>query len=288
MNVTIIGIGLIGGSIALHLKASGKAKKITGVDRNENHLKEALQLGIIDESAPLENALEKTDLVIIAIPVNAARELTPKILDQIGENTVVMDMGSTKAGICAQIQNHPKRKNFVATHPIAGTENTGPKAAFNGLFTNKVSIICDRDKSAEQAIRVVEDLYNSIPMRLIYMDAEEHDMHIAYVSHLSHISSFTLGLTVLDMEKNEKNIFNMAGSGFASTVRLAKSSPDMWAPIFEQNTSNVSTALGIYIEKLKLFKQYIDQKNIEKIRELMIEANQIRRILDGIELAVKA
>lgn len=280
MTITIIGTGLIGGSMALKLKKEGFAKHIIGVDKNEKHLKEAKVLGVIDEYRDLETAVGLSDVVIIAVPVNFSAGLLVQTLFMISDTTTVIDVGSTKAAICQKINNHPKRKNFVATHPIAGTENTGPSAAFAELFTDKVGIICDHDKSSDKALEVTKRLYAALSMRLIHMDSKDHDLHIAYVSHLSHISSFTLGLTVLEIEKNEKNIFDMAGSGFASTVRLAKSSPDMWAPIFEQNAGNISEALGAYIEKLKLFKAVIDNRETEKAHELMQQANDIRRILE--------
>lgn len=279
MIVTVIGTGLIGGSMALKLREQGIAERVIGVDKSNEHLKEAMSRGIIDESADLDDAVKASGLVIIAIPVNLAPEMLWNVLDIIEPNTFVMDVGSTKEGICAKVSNHTNRGNYVATHPIAGTENTGPSAAFSDLFTDKVNIICDKEKSSKEALDTVKKVYGALSMRIIYMDSTEHDLHIAYVSHLSHISSFTLGLTVLEIEKNEKNIFNMAGSGFASTVRLAKSSPDMWAPIFEQNANNISDALGVYIEKLKLFKSVIDSHDMKKAHELIEQANDIRRIL---------
>lgn len=265
--------------MALKLREQGIAERVIGVDKSKEHLKEAMSRGVIDESADLNDAVKASGLVIIAIPVNIAPEMLLNVLDIIEPNTFVMDVGSTKEGICAKVSNHTNRRNYVATHPIAGTENTGPSAAFPDLFTDKVNIICDKEKSSKEALDTVKKVYAALSMRIIYMDSTEHDLHIAYVSHLSHISSFTLGLTVLEIEKNEKNIFNMAGSGFASTVRLAKSSPDMWAPIFEQNANNISDALGVYIEKLKLFKSVIDSHDMKKAHELIEQANDIRRIL---------
>ncbi len=265
--------------MALKLKASGIAGKILGLDKGKEHLQQAKARGIIDEEANLESAVKESNLVIVAVPVDAAADMLVQVLDLIGNDTVVMDVGSTKANICAKVREHPKRKNFVATHPIAGTENTGPDAAFADLFNDKVSIICDKQLSSEKALQTVEKIYAALSMRIIFMDSKEHDLHIAYVSHLSHISSFTLALTVLEIEKNEKNIFDMAGSGFASTVRLAKSSPAMWAPIFDQNANNLSAALNVYIEKLNQFKSVIDNHNSAKAFELMEQANDIRRIL---------
>jgi len=197
---------------------------------------------------------------------------------------VVVDMGSTKNGICQLVKDHKNRNAFVASHPIAGTEHTGPSAAINGLFSGNVAIICNPEQSGEHALKRIEEMYRLLEMKVIHMDSVEHDEHIAYVSHLSHISSFALGNTVLEIEKDEKSIFNMAGSGFESTVRLAKSAPSMWAPIFEQNQENISTALETYIEKLKEFKELIDSKDVKALALLMSEANEVRRVLDGIEL----
>ena len=281
MNITIIGTGLIGGSIAIGLR--GFQTHIIGVDINEEHANQALKLGIVDGILTLDNAIKVSDLIIVAIPVDSARKLLPEILYKINEDTVVTDMGSTKAGICENIRNHPKRKNFVASHPIAGTENSGPQAAFQLLLTDKLTIICEKELSADFALKTVEKMYHILNMKIIYMTAEAHDLHIAYVSHLAHIVSFTLGLTVLEIEKDEEKIFDMAGSGFASTVRLSKSSPEMWAPIFAQNSKNLSKALDIYIDKLCQFKQAIENKDKTITSKLMKDANDIRRILDGIK-----
>lgn len=287
MIATVIGIGLIGGSMAMDLRKAGVVSKIIGVDRNADHLKEAISLGIIDESADLAAAVKQSDLVILAIPVDAARHLLIDVLDLVEDGTTVIDLGSSKLGICQASKDHPKRKQYVACHPIAGTEFSGPSAAFNGLYTGKVNIICNQEESDEKAVAVAQKVFEAVGMNIIYMDAEEHDRHIAYVSHLSHVTSFTLGLTVLDIEKNEKNIFNMAGSGFASTVRLAKSSADMWAPIFEQNSENLLEALDAYIDKLQVFRTAIEEKNKNQTHELITAGNEIRRILDGIELKNK-
>lgn len=282
MIVTVIGVGLIGGSAALALKDSGFASKIIGVDNNQENIRKALDLKIIDESMSLESAIKSSNLVIVAIPVNVTTNVLLNVLDNINPETVVTDMGSTKKSICKVVETHPNRKNFVASHPIAGTEHSGPEAAFKELFIKKIGIICDQEMSESFAVKLVEDMYKALQMRMIYMDSESHDLHIAYVSHLSHISSFALGITVLDKEKDESTIFNLAGSGFESTVRLAKSSPEMWAPIFEQNADNISDALGQYIRQLENFKSYIDKKEYNECFKLMRTANEIRRVLDGI------
>jgi len=281
MNITIVGVGLIGGSIAMKLK--GFQTKIIGVDINKQHADEAVKLGLVDAILPLEEAVKISDLVVVCIPVDASCKILPVILDNVGYSTVVVDMGSTKVSVCNAIRNHPNRKNLVASHPIAGTENSGPSAAIPTLFDNKVTIICEQDLSSASALDLITHMYCLLKMRIIYMDPESHDRHIAFVSHLSHITSFALGLTVLEIEKNEENIFNMAGSGFASTARLAKSSPEMWAPIFRQNAENISMALEAYIANLKRFKDMIDSRDSTGTYNLMKEANDIRRILEGIK-----
>jgi len=278
MKITIIGLGLIGGSMALDLKTRSFCSRVIGVDADSEHCKKAIELGIADEIKPLEESLQ-SDIIILCIPVSEIAKLLPSILDAIGENTVVMDVGSTKYQICKAVKNHPKRKQFVATHPIAGTENSGPAAAFRNLFDNKICILCV-DDSALWVVERVSQLYEALNMKLIFMNADEHDKHVAYVSHLSHISSFALAATVLGMEKNTSTIFDLAGSGFASTARLAKSSPDMWAPIFEHNSKYVSKALGTYIKQLAKFKKYIDKKNTKATYEMMRKANAIRKVLE--------
>ncbi len=283
MHITVIGVGLIGGSLALALKENGFADRVTGIDQNKNNAEKALELGIIDSIGDMDTALKESELVIVSIPVSTTTNVLSKILDKIGKNTVVTDMGSTKKAICEAIANHPNRKNFVASHPIAGTEHSGPQAAFKELFNNKIAIICDREKSSDFAVELIEDMYKKLNMQLINMDSVSHDLHVAYVSHLSHISSFALGITVLDKERDESAIFNLAGSGFESTVRLAKSSPEMWAPIFEQNKKNVSEALGEYIKQLQIFKSFIDNDDVGNLSNLMRTANEIRRVLDGMK-----
>ena len=282
MKITVIGLGLIGGSMTLDLKARKFATHIMGVDNNPEHCKKALELGIVDEISPLQRGIEgdclKSDIIILAVPVTETVKLLPHILDQIGEDTVVMDAGSAKNEIGKAIKKHPKRKQFVGTHPIAGTENSGPTAAIHNLFDNKICILCV-DESALWAVERITELYEALNMKLLFMKADEHDMHVAYVSHISHISSFALATTVLEIEKNTSTIFDLAGSGFASTVRLAKSSPDMWAPIFEHNSKYVSKALGTYIKHLTKFKKNIDKKNSKGTHEAMTKANAIRKIL---------
>ena len=280
-QVSIIGVGLIGGSFALDLRHHIPEVCITGIDHNETHLTEALSLGIVDKTGDL-NTLVTADLVVLAIPVNAALKVLPKVLDLISDQAVVIDMGSTKEAICKVVSKHPRRGQFLATHPIAGTEFSGPSAAIQGLFKNKTNIICEVEKTLPALGEAVITVFKTIGMHLRFMAAKDHDKHIAYVSHLSHISSFMLGKTVIEKEKNERNIFDMAGSGFESTVRLAKSSPDMWTPIFEQNKINVIETLTEYIQNLNQFKAYMEKDDFEAVHNEMKNTNHIIQILKGI------
>jgi prephenate dehydrogenase len=284
MRTTIIGLGLIGGSIAIDLRKAGLATKLIGVEQNVDNAKRALEIGLVDEILPLEKAVVQTDLIITAIPVSAIRTVVVKVLDLVDEHTIIIDTGSTKSMICKSIADHAKRAQFVAVHPLAGTENSGPDAAFSGLFQQKTNIICEQEKSSAKALSLADKVFSMLGMRTIFMDPIEHDKHVAYVSHLSHVSAFLLGQTVMDIEKDEKNIFNLAGSGFASTVRLAKSSPDMWAPIFEQNAEYLSQALLEYIMHLQKFQYYLMKRDVKELHRIMKDANRIRNVLEGIEL----
>ncbi|MDX1629064.1 MAG: prephenate dehydrogenase [Fulvivirga sp.] len=287
MKVTIIGTGLIGGSMALDLKKRRFASQVIGVDNNTTHLAKSLELGIIDEAMELEEAVPESDLVIVATPVDSIPATLQKVLDQVSPEAVVLDVGSIKEKICQAADQHPNRAQFVACHPIAGTEYSGPEAAHYYLFDGKINIITDASRSKQESLDVVNKVFDTLKMNTIHMDAHEHDRHIAYVSHLSHITSFTLGLTVLDIEKDEESIFNMAGSGFASTVRLAKSSPDMWTPIFHENSKNLVKAIDAYVDKLKHFKKMIEEKDQKGTHRAIQASNEIERILDGIALKDK-
>lgn len=280
MKITVIGLGLIGGSMALDLRKAGLVTELAGVDLNADHAMKAVELGLVDKVLPEDKALADADLVIMAIPVNAACALLSPVLDAVKKGAVVIDTGSTKGLICKSVTNHPNRKQLVAAHPLAGTENSGPAAALERLFRNKTNIICEADKSSEEALAVAQKVFDALGMKTIFMDPVEHDRHVAYVSHLSHVSSFLLGQTVLDIEKDEKNIFDLAGSGFASTVRLAKSSPDMWAPIFEQNAEYLSQALVEYIMHLQKFHYHLMKRDTKELHRIMSKANEIRRVLD--------
>ena len=281
-NVYVIGVGLIGGSFALDIKKLYPECDIYGIDTNKQHIEEALELGVIDKEASISD-LDKAEFVIIAIPVDAALKVLPQVLDHVSDDAIVFDAGSTKEDICLEVKNHPKRRNYLAAHPIAGTEFSGPKAAIYGLYTNKTNIICEVEDTAFKLQEKALKLFSDLGMRIRYMNPKAHDKHIAYVSHLSHISSFMLGKTVIDKEKNERDIFDMAGSGFESTVRLAKSSPAMWTPIFEQNKTNVIETLDEYISNLKHFKKLMEEENFEAVYKEMEETNHIKQILNGIK-----
>lgn len=280
-NVYVIGVGLIGGSMALDIKALHSELIIFGIDTNEAHLEEAIQLKVIDSKATYSD-LKQADLVILSIPVDTAVIELPKILDLISDTCLVLDVGSTKMDICKAVEKHQKRRNFLAAHPISGTEFSGPKAAIHNLYKNKTNIICEVEKTAFKLQEKALKLFAEIGMRIRYMNPEAHDKHIAYVSHLSHISSFMLGKTVIEKEKNERDIFDMAGSGFESTVRLAKSSPEMWTPIFKQNKANVVEILNEYIQNLIQFKEFMEADDFEEIYNEMKNTNHIKDILNGI------
>ena len=281
MNVFVIGIGLIGGSLARDIRKHYPEARIFCIDLNPDHLQEALDLGLIDEASDYER-LSGADLAILTIPVDAMVKELPLVLDQVGEETLVLDAGSTKAEICQHVADHPKRRNYLSCHPIAGTEFSGPAAALEGLFDGKTNIICEVEKTAFKLQEYGLEVFGKLGMRIRYMNPEAHDKHIAYVSHLSHISSFMLGKTVIEKEKNERDIFDMAGSGFASTVRLAKSSPEMWTPIFKQNKTNVIETLEEYINNLNHFKELMKQDDFEAIFNEMKNTNYIKDILNGI------
>lgn len=281
MKIGIIGIGLIGGSMSKDLKKALPEAEVFGLDHNPEHLETALKLNIIDKIGE-ESMLERADLIFLAIPVDAAVKILPDLLNKIKDDALVIDAGSTKSLICSSVSQHQKRRNFLACHPIAGTEYSGPEAAIEGLYEGKTNIICEVEKTAFKLQEKALDLFSRIGMRIRYMNPEAHDKHIAYVSHLSHISSFMLGKTVIEKEKNERDIFDMAGSGFESTVRLAKSSPDMWTPIFEQNKVNVIETLEEYIQNLEAFKEKLLVNDMEGIYKEMENTNKIKEILKGI------
>lgn len=278
MTVTIIGIGLIGGSLALSLKEKGIADVIIGVDKNPANVRKALDLKLIDRADSLENAVKTSDLVFLAIPVDAILDVLPQVLDLV-KDQVVVDLGSTKSKILDAVRDHPNRGRLVAAHPMAGTEYSGPEAAVKDLFKGKTMVLCDVKKSDEDAFEAVEGLIDALQMRSFFMNATEHDVHTAYVSHISHITSFALALTVLEKEKEEGHIFELASGGFESTVRLAKSSPDMWVPVFKQNRENVLDVLEEHIRQLQNMKTLLEKEDYEAFYKLIQRSNRIRKII---------
>ena len=278
MKAAIIGVGLIGGSMALAFKEKGLASKLIGVDNNADHARQALLSGLVDEMLSLEEAISVADVIILAVPVNAAIQLLPVILDKV-ENAVVMDVGSTKEGILKSIKHHAKKDRYVATHPMWGTEYSGPEAAVKGAFVNKATVICNKEDVAPDALYTVENIYRRLGMHIIYMTAQDHDVHVAYVSHISHITSFALANTVLEKEREEDTIFELASGGFESTVRLAKSNPSMWAPIFMENRENVLDVLNEHISQLRKFKACLEKENYVYLKQLIEQANTIKRII---------
>ncbi len=277
-GVTIVGTGLIGGSFALVLKDKGLTCRVIGVDNNKEHQKKSLELGIVDEVLPLKEAITKSKLIVLAVPVDALDKMLPAVLDEV-EDQVVMDMSSIKENVIDLVADHPKRRRFVASHPMWGTEYSGPEAAVKNAFANKAAVICDAENSDADALALVINLYIQIGMHLIYMDARAHDLHAAYISHISHITSFALANTVLEKEKEEDAIFELASAGFESTVRLAKSNAATWVPIFKQNRENVLDVLNEHISQLRKFKSCLEKENYEYLEELIEHANGIRRIL---------
>ena len=280
-KIYIIGIGLIGGSFALEIKKIFPDSNIIGIDNSKENLDQAINLGIIDAIGSIDD-ITNPFMILLAIPVKSIINILPNILDKSTQDTIVIDFGSTKNSICKSVTNHKNRSNFVAAHPIAGTEFSGPNAAHYGLFDNKNIIICEHEKSNDNIINTALEIFSKMKMIVSYMDSISHDKHIAYVSHLSHLSSFMLGKTVMDEEESEKNIFDMAGSGFESTVRLAKSSPKMWADIFDDNKANVLKSLSDYINNLELIKDLIESNKFEELESQLKKTNYIKKILKGI------
>lgn len=278
MTICILGIGHIGGSIAIDLKERGFADHIIGVDARQENLDKAIRRRLIDSDATLAEALAKADVIVVSVPVSAMMTLLPELLDRV-DRQVVIEVGSTKARLLEPVRNHPKRGRLVATHPMAGTEYSGPEAAIPRLFDGKCAVFCDTEHSDPDAVEVANQLYEALGMRVVHLGADEHDMHAAYVSHISHISSFALALTVLAKEKDSNQIFELASTGFSSTVRLAKSSPEMWSPIFEQNRDNVLDVLDEYISTLSNFRTLLIKKDFKKFHQMMEDANQIGKII---------
>ena len=279
MKIAVVGLGLIGGSMALVLREKGFATKVFGVDNQQEHTQKALELGIVDEIVNLEQAIASSDLVILSVPVTVCTTLLPQVLDQV-THQVVLDTGSTKTSLLEAVKGHANRGRYIATHPMWGTEFSGPQSATLDAFSGRANVICNAAESDKDALATVEHLYTLLGMYNVYMDGKDHDVHVAYVSHISHITSFALANTVLEKEREENAIFELASAGFESTVRLAKSSPAMWMPIFKQNKENVLDVLNEHITQLRKFKSCIEKENWEYLTELMEHANKIKHVLD--------
>lgn len=281
MTITIVGLGLIGGSMALSLKKNHFVDTLIGVDNNPLHTAKAIELGLVDSVASLEIAVAQSDIIIVATPVNTLTSILPQILDLITDNQVVIEVGSTKSPVIEAIKNHPNRPNFVATHPMAGTEFSGPEAAIQHLFDSKMCVLCDVQDSKPELVEIIKKMYaDGLKMNIIFMESSAHDVHTAYISHISHICSFALASTVLAKEKDEESIFNLASTGFESTVRLAKSNPETWIPIFKQNQENIIDVLDEYITTLLKFKGLMISDSYDKFKECLVQANDIKRILN--------
>lgn len=276
--VTIIGVGLIGGSLAMRLKEKGIAQRIIGVDNNPNHLKTALELGLVDDVMALDEAIPLSDVIIFAIPVDATMSVLPMVLDKV-DKQIVIDLGSTKGAMVNLIKNHPSRKRFVAAHPMWGTEYSGPEAAVKGAFEFKTVIVCNAEESDSRALDWAKEMFSTIGMNIMEMSAEAHDIHAAYISHIAHITSFALANTVLEKEHEDQAIFALASAGFESTVRLAKSNPQMWVPILKQNKENILDVLNEHITQLRKFKSCLEKENWDYLKQLMEQANKIKRII---------
>jgi prephenate dehydrogenase len=278
-TVTIVGVGLISGSFSLALKRQGLAKKVIGVSRTQASAQRAIDLGLIDEALPLEEAVKQSDFIYVAIPVDVTIPMMQQIMDLVTDQQIVADAGSTKHALCDALTGHPMRHRFIATHPMWGTEYSGPEAAVHDAFAGRACVICEKEKTDAGVVEKIEQIYKLLGMHIIYMDADSHDMHAAYVSHISHITSFALANTVLEKEKEEDTIFELAGGGFESTVRLAKSNPAMWVPIFMQNRENVLDVLNEHISQLRKFKACLEKENYAYLQELIEHANTIRKII---------
>lgn len=283
MKVTVIGLGLIGGSMAIDLKRKGFAEEILGVEAEPVNAAAAEKIGLVDRVVSFEEGVDEGDVIVVAVPVGIAVRMLPEILTVFEKKQyktkVVMDVCSTKEQLARVAHYHPMRSCYVASHPMAGTEYSGPWAAMPGLFDSHACIICDAEESSPRAVQIVEELYKTLNMRTIYMGSSNHDVHTAYISHISHVTSFALALTVLEKEKDEKHIFDLASGGFSSTVRLAKSSPDMWTPILSQNRENILRVMDTYIDKMNAFRKAIAEGDEDAVRTLIEDANRIRRII---------
>ena len=280
MKATVIGLGRIGGSFSLSLKEKGLCDVVTGIEHSPSNAQKALELGLVERIVTIDEAIAESDLIVLATPVDTIPIMATKILNRISEKQIVMDMGSTKEELCELISQHPRRNRFVATHPMWGTEHSGPEAAVEGAFAGCNTVICEAEHSDKEAVAEVERIFRTIGMDIMYMPAAKHDTHAAYVSHISHITSFILATTVLEKERESDTILDLAGGGFESTVRLAKSSPEMWIPILMQNKYNILDVLREYIHQLEIFRKALEKDNDIELRQTIERANTIRKILD--------
>lgn len=280
MNICIIGLGLIGGSFALAVRKHSLAERIYGVEASPRNAAKALELGLVDEIIDFERVADSADIIVLSTPVDTIPQLAIKLLNRVNKGQIVLDMGSTKEELCEIISQHPQRNRFVATHPMWGTEHSGPEAAVEGAFVGCNTVLCEVERSDAEAVATVEEIFTTIGMKIMRMSPAQHDLHAAYVSHISHITSFILATTVLEKERESETILNLAGGGFESTVRLAKSSPDMWIPILTQNKYNVLDVLREYIHQLEIFRKALERDNLSEIRQTIERANTIRKILD--------
>ncbi len=289
MIITIVGLGLIGGSIAKELNNRSLGTiQVYGVDKNPSHGEKAVELKLVEKVISMEEALAESEVMIIATPVNIIEKILPHILDNLSDNQVAIDVGSTKSDICLAVKDHPNRKRFVAAHPLAGTEFSGPEAAILNLFHGKKNIICEKEKSEPEALEKALKVFEFLGMNTFYLNPEEHDKHLAYVSHLSHVTSFALSQTVLEIEKDDKQIFNLASTGFASTARLAKCNPTTWTAIFEKNPDYLSEAIDVYIKYMKKYKELVDQRDWTGMYAAISESNKISGVLKGIKQNIKS
>ena len=279
MKILIAGLGLIGGSFALALRDRGIADEILGVEKSDENAAEALRLGLADRIVTLEEGVPQADLVVLATPVDTIPLMAVKALNHVTDRQVVMDMGSIKAELCEVISMHARRGRFVAAHPMWGTEYSGPRAAQHGAFTGRNAVLCEAERSDADALATVERIFRTLDVPVVYMGAEEHDLHAAYVSHISHVTSFALALTVLEKEREERHIFDLAGGGFESTVRLAKSAAATWVPILLRNKYNVLDVLREHIHQLQIMRRMIERDDAEWLTSAFGKANSIQRII---------
>ena len=262
-------MGLIGGSFALALRDRGIADEILGTDSSEENAAEALRLGLADRIVAFEEGIPQADLVVLATPVDTIPLMAVKALNRVNGSQVVMEV----------ISMHARRGRFVAAHPMWGTEYSGPRAAQHGAFTGRNVVLCEVERSDPDALAMAERIFRTLEAPAVYMDAEEHDLHAAYVSHISHITSFALALTVLEKEREERHIFDLAGGGFESTVRLAKSSAATWVPIMLRNKYNLLDVLREHIHQLQIMRRMIERDDAEGLKAAFDRANSIQRII---------